>query len=152
MTVVYNPQHAPLTSFASNASIVLSVPLPGNRGVFFSPDGHSWSRIGGPAPSGQPTTIGAQSKQTGIFVAGTTHRATASTGGGGGSSIGTVIVGVLVGLVLVGGAGWFLLRLLRPARPAPRPAARTASKSTSKSTGKSTSKPGPKGRPPPRRR
>jgi hypothetical protein len=144
MTVVYNPDNVPLSSFASSASIVLSVPLPGNRGVYFSPDGKSWNRVAGPAPTSQPNTIGAQSRDTGIFLAGTTHRATASSGGGGGTSIVTVIVGVLVGIVLVGGAGWFLLRLLRPGRPPARPAARPAAKSTAKS--------GQNRRPPPRRR
>ncbi len=114
MSVTYQPNGEALTSFTSKASVVFSVPLPANRGIYYSPDGHTWTRIAPPAPSSQTTTIGGSSTHTGVFLAATTHRATASTGSSG-TSLGTVLIGIVVGVLLVGGGAWFLLRTFRPA-------------------------------------
>ncbi len=121
ITVAYDPSGPAITTFSAKASEVLSVPLPANRGLFYSSDGRSWTRVAGPPPATETNTVSAQSDRTGIFLAGTTHRATAGAGTSS-TPIATVIAGVLIGIALVGGGAWFLLRLLSPT-----PAARTQS-------------------------
>ncbi len=109
LSVRYDPNLGTLARVAVRASAVLSVPLPANRGIYFSPTGRGWKQLAVPAAT-QTSTVGASFFDMGVFLAGTTHSANAG-GGTSGTSVVTVIIGVLVGLLLVGGGAWFLLRL-----------------------------------------
>jgi hypothetical protein len=117
LTITYDSVGGTVTRFAAKTSTVLQVPLPANRGVYFSTDGQQWSQVIPPPPATEKTTVGGSIQTTGVFLAATTHVASAG-GGSSGTSVGIVIIGVLVGLLLVGGGVWFLLRLVRPAPPA----------------------------------
>ena len=102
-----------MTTITAPGNILLTVPLPA-RGLWYSGDGKTWTRIGNQSVANQPI-VGGPFNALGSYLAGT-HPPTATTGGGGGGggATGTIIVAALVGvLALALGLFPFLRKRLR---------------------------------------
>jgi hypothetical protein len=112
VALTYQPSRTPVTTITAPGNILLTVPLPA-RGLWYSADGKTWTRIGNQTVANQPI-VGGPFNAPGYYVAGT-HPPIASTGGGGGGGAsGTIIVAALVGaLALVLGLSPFVRKRLR---------------------------------------
>lgn len=104
----YSTSKTTLDRFAADVSAVIGLPLAPSK-LFVTSDAKQWREVP-TAPAAQSTTLGARFRDTGVFLVATPHTVAAPTKSDG-TSLGVIIAAVAVGLVLVGGGVFFLLRL-----------------------------------------
>jgi hypothetical protein len=118
VALTYQPSGAPVTTITAPGNILLTVPLPA-RGLWYSPDSKSWTRIGQQSVANQPI-VGGPFNAPGWYMAGT-HPPTPSTGGGGGGGTsGTLIVAALVGVLALALGLFPIVRKRLRGEPAPK--------------------------------
>ncbi len=108
VTVRYTKSGTTLTAFANDASAVIGLPVPPTK-LFVTADTKQWTEVP-TAPAPQSTTLGVRFRQLGVYLAGTIHTYSTPTKQDS-TSLGVIVAAVLVGVLLVGGAVWFLFRL-----------------------------------------
>ena len=104
----YVKSGATLDRFSADVSAVVGLPLPPTK-LLVTSDNRQWREIP-TAPAAQSTTLGARFRDAGVFLVGTTH-VVSSPSTDDGTSIWVIIAAVAIGVLLVGGGVWFLLRL-----------------------------------------
>ena len=114
--LTYQPSGQDVATLAVPGNILLTVPLT-TAGLWFSPDGRAWQRVGNQTVPGQPV-VGGPFAQAGYYMAGT-HPTPATKPGGGSSNVTGIVIAVVLTVALALALGFtpVVRRRLRGRRP-----------------------------------